>query len=129
VERLESEAIPQAERLYETYMATASARGPIADGPRMRAPTAIAPVTLAGVAVAPVVWRRMLRLLSMMPPVRFSGRGRQRCGLSAGFANNVSCMADGHADYGFAASTKPARTRYHRTALVDDLELRSRRRQ
>jgi hypothetical protein len=34
----------------------------------MRAPTAKAPVALAIVAVAPVVWRRLLRLLSMVPP-------------------------------------------------------------
>src|SRR5215210_111618 len=48
---------------------TARARGPIADGPRTRAPTAIAPMTLAVVAVGPVLWRRMLMMLDMVPPV------------------------------------------------------------
>src|SRR3954447_22586400 len=56
---------------------TARARGPIADGPRRRAPTAIAPVTLAGVAMGPLLWRRMLMILDMVPPVGSAGRSSQ----------------------------------------------------
>src|SRR4051794_12382646 len=56
---------------------TARARGPIADGPRRRAPTAIAPVTLAGVATGPLLRRRMLTILDMVPPVGSAGRGSQ----------------------------------------------------